>query len=330
MGFSLYPVYPIHVTEKLQQWRSKARSQFPEAAADLGPQGRDTFPIGGAAPQGAASPTFSELLNFDPECNALPPTSTFDSLGPENTESFNSAEQSLNLVNGWTFDSLHTHQIAASCALNGCQPLQCNSQIYGREGPCLSVAALPEIEECGKAPRLSGSAGAPLPLDTTSARPSPRLSPLSKIQLAENQSQEPAIKRARRGNSNSSSSEDESQSRIRSKQAHSVVERRYRNNLNGKILQLHRTLIAAEGAAKYNGIQTELVSVSENRSRVRKSDILTDAMNYVHQTEVEMRHMADEIENLNARVRSLEKLVNCEDCALLKQMVQMQLQQPSG
>jgi len=49
-------------------------------------------------------------------------------------------------------------------------------------------------------------------------------------------------------------------------------------------------------------------------------------MNYVNQTEVEMRHMENEIQRLGERVRVLEKLVRCEDCSLLKQMVNMQVQ----
>lgn len=65
----------------------------------------------------------------------------------------------------------------------------------------------------------------------------------------------------------------------------------------------------------------------EHRGKVRKSDVMTDAMNYVHQSEVEMRHMTDEITRLSERVMALEKLVKCEDCTLLKQMVRLQLQQ---
>jgi len=49
-------------------------------------------------------------------------------------------------------------------------------------------------------------------------------------------------------------------------------------------------------------------------------------MNYVNQTEVEMRHMENEIHRLGERVRVLEKLVRCEDCSLLKQMVGLQVQ----
>lgn len=116
----------------------------------------------------------------------------------------------------------------------------------------------------------------------------------------------------------------------RAKQAHSLVERKYRENLNAKIAQLHNTL-----QSSHYGPKTSMEDDSDNpssllaaipASKVRKSDVLTEAMNYVNQTEVEMRHMENEINRLSERVRVLEKLVRCEDCSLLKQMVNLQVQ----
>jgi len=49
-------------------------------------------------------------------------------------------------------------------------------------------------------------------------------------------------------------------------------------------------------------------------------------MDYVNQTEVEMRHMENEIHRLNERVRMLEKLVKYEECGLSKTMVDLQVQ----
>jgi len=57
---------------------------------------------------------------------------------------------------------------------------------------------------------------------------------------------------------------------------------------------------------------------------------MTDAMNYVHQSEVSMRHMSDEISRLTERVRTLEKLVRCEDCVLLKEVVRRSLEGKGG
>jgi hypothetical protein len=46
-----------------------------------------------------------------------------------------------------------------------------------------------------------------------------------------------------------------------------------------------------------------------------KGNIMLEAVAYVDETEVELRHMADEIELLTTRVRELEKIVKHEDCS---------------
>jgi len=114
----------------------------------------------------------------------------------------------------------------------------------------------------------------------------------------------------------------------RAKQAHSLVERKYRENLNAKIAQLHTTLQSSHYGPQLedDGDSDTPAQSAVPASKVRKSDVLTEAMNYVNQTEVEMRHMENEIQRLGERVRVLEKLVRCEDCSLLKQMVNMQVQ----
>ncbi len=56
-------------------------------------------------------------------------------------------------------------------------------------------------------------------------------------------------------------------------------------------------------------------------SKMCKSNIMLEAVAYVNQTEVELRHMADEIALLTARVSHFEQLVKCEDCVLMKQLV---------
>ncbi|ETI26293.1 hypothetical protein G647_03070 [Cladophialophora carrionii CBS 160.54] len=147
-------------------------------------------------------------------------------------------------------------------------------------------------------------------------------------------------KRGRKPLADDDDDEAQAQAQARAKQAHSIVERRYRDNLNGKIMQLHRTLssIAASGgnqnrtAGDYylDGDETATQKPQDQRTgagtRVRKSDVMTDAVNYVHQSEVQMRHMENEISRLTDRVRTLEKLVRCEDCVVLKEMVRRSLQ----
>lgn len=96
------------------------------------------------------------------------------------------------------------------------------------------------------------------------------------------------------------SSEDHATSRIQVKRAHSAVERRYRENLNSKIMDLHRTLLATEFGSWVSDVEdAKLLDLKkEEWSKIRKSDVLVNAMTYVHQSEIEMRHMSEEIRRL--------------------------------
>ena len=108
------------------------------------------------------------------------------------------------------------------------------------------------------------------------------------------------------------------------------MERRYRDNLNTKLEALHCALRATQFGTTAAGHDKAAVKdePSEAPAKFRKSDVLVDALNYVDQTELEMRHMANEIHSLRERVAALEKLVKCEDCSLLKQFMSMRLQRP--
>ena len=100
-----------------------------------------------------------------------------------------------------------------------------------------------------------------------------------------------------------SSDEDKTTSQMQAKKAHSAVERRYRENLNGKIMELHRTLLATEFSSCFShdeGVKL-LDRPNEDWSKIHKSDVLVNAMAYVHQSEIEMRHMSAEIRRLKGQ-----------------------------
>jgi hypothetical protein len=101
------------------------------------------------------------------------------------------------------------------------------------------------------------------------------------------------------------SSEDKATSQIQAKKAHSVVERRYRENLNSKIMDLHHTLLATEfGSWSSNVEDVKLLDFKmEEGGKIRKSDVLVNAMTYVHRSEIEMRHMSEEIRRLRGQSR---------------------------
>lgn len=205
------------------------------------------------------------------------------------------------------------------------QLAECSTQKCGPEAACLQFFNSPDIEECNNNLYLTGSENSNIDPNSLqrNARANSGSSDLPRKPKSEPEKKPPRSKRARKG-----SVSDDDSAQLRAKQAHSIVERRYRDNLNGKIMQLHRALVATGPPARHSGMPTQdfYVSGQEARAKVRKSDVMTDAMNYVHQSEVSLRHMSDEIGRLTDRVHTLEKLVKCEDCTLLKQMVRLQLQ----
>ncbi|KAJ6260008.1 hypothetical protein Dda_5653 [Drechslerella dactyloides] len=113
------------------------------------------------------------------------------------------------------------------------------------------------------------------------------------------------------------------------KAAHSTVEKRYRANLNTKITHLHEELVKASEddsvslASEMRGTKSK--SPSAGPPKTRKADVLTDALNFVNRTQKEKKMMKEEIDFLKMRIMTLEKLVKCEDCLLLKQMDQMRM-----
>ena len=101
--------------------------------------------------------------------------------------------------------------------------------------------------------------------------------------------------------------------------SHSVIERRYRENLNTKMTQLDQTLTAIHDRSRKANDLEMMPRHLETSGKTRKADVLDDAMRYVKQAELEGESKTKEIDFLRLRVEALEKLVHCGDCALLKQ-----------
>ena len=113
----------------------------------------------------------------------------------------------------------------------------------------------------------------------------------------------------------------EPEARPLAKSSHSIVERRYRESLNTKITQLDQTLSSIRRPSG----QTGGPKSDEHPYKTRKAEVLTEAMRYVLQAELESEARIKEIDFLRLRVAALEKLVNCGDCALLKQSSDQQI-----
>lgn len=164
----------------------------------------------------------------------------------------------------------------------------------------------PDITRRRREHCLAGSSKHPEVDEKQERKPSPRLQGRRKTSLS------------------TSSSDGEDPAEIQAKHNHSVIERRYRDNLNGKIVQLHHTLQAIEAGPRRVG---SFPPQSDPGRRTRKSDIMTGAIQYVHVSELERRHMTDEICHLQERIQSLEKLVKCDDCVLLKNFRDLNMRQ---
>ena len=100
----------------------------------------------------------------------------------------------------------------------------------------------------------------------------------------------------------------------RQRQAHSLVEKRYREQLNAKIQELHRTLQRAQfGNTSQPSLEQDDDPEADDDDRaslkVKKAAVLEEAMNYVHSTEMELRRKDEEIEKLKERVTLMENWI---------------------
>ncbi|KIX91926.1 uncharacterized protein Z520_12362 [Fonsecaea multimorphosa CBS 102226] len=164
-------------------------------------------------------------------------------------------------------------------------------------------------------------------LADTEVHSSKKSLPRSRTAARSSVSSQPKKGRPRKKRNQSNASSEDESAILKAKFAHSVIERRYRDNLNGKMMQLHRVLLATETSQTSSTSHFTTSSTGPTLSgRVRKSDIMSRAINYIHQSEVEMRHLDDEIKRLQDQVGLFQKLVNCDDLSLLKDMTRLGVQ----
>ena len=104
------------------------------------------------------------------------------------------------------------------------------------------------------------------------------------------------------------------------KGTHSVIERRYRENLNTRMAQLDQILTAIHDRSRTAGDLDIGPRHTELSGKTRKADVLNDAIRYVKQAEVDGATKIKEIDFLKQRIAALEKLVHCSDRALLQQL----------
>ena len=108
-------------------------------------------------------------------------------------------------------------------------------------------------------------------------------------------------RRACRGSRKSPSRED-TKTKERLNSAHASVERRYREGLKNKLQQLEEALTQVHSSTSSD--ETTLVPEQVNSiTGKKKVDVLSDAISYIYTSEVEMRHLSDEVVHLNNKVK---------------------------
>jgi Helix-loop-helix DNA-binding domain len=200
----------------------------------------------------------------------------------------------------------HSFSVPAGVQTSG-QTSQCTPQLCGPDAACLEFPKLLDLKDCTSEPGVAEKLSS-RPKFTHSSQPSPG-------SIAETIPSRPSTSQPSKQSRNSKQriqrgNLKDANVRLDSKKAHSLVERRYRENLNSNITQLHLTLMKTKrmGSNRPSDQHENSEEQQQGSPRMCKSDIMLEAVAYVHQTEVELRHMANEIELLTTRVRQLEKL----------------------
>jgi hypothetical protein len=117
------------------------------------------------------------------------------------------------------------------------------------------------------------------------------------------------------------------QSPCRSKTAHSIIERKYRENLNSKITQLQETLSVTDSFVQGDS-RLPNEAPAPNGAKPRKGDILTRTIDYIQHAEIDKRHMSEEIRLLRSQITAMKRPSGCNDCSLVHQLQALQLQVP--
>lgn len=300
---------------------------------------------------------YSDLINMDSNTVSPLEISSSSSVRTESIAGIDAPGQSpsFRAAQGSALPTLQEKMCPLiSGDIDTCEPSKC-----GPDAPCMNFTNLPPIEECASVPCMTPPDEIEDPSSTPpTTRSSTRLRrplvtkrSMTTMSSSSSEDKKPVMAPTRRPapvNRATTAPERPGLTKLdkkqRAKQAHSLVEKKYRENLNTKLSLLYTTLQNAQyGPRRYADADSDVDLDDEfdanpdglplpkkcNNSgpppKFRKSEVLDDAMAYVNQTEVEMRHMEHELLRMNERVKALEKLVKCEDCSLLKRMVHMQV-----
>ena len=100
---------------------------------------------------------------------------------------------------------------------------------------------------------------------------------------------------------------------------HHVIERRYRDNLNGQIEAL-RLVIVSHADAKAEDVEDGGFPKAPS-----KAEVIASATDYIKDLEKTVERLQAQERALKEQVTGLEKLVRCEDCSVLQYLSSLQI-----
>jgi hypothetical protein len=112
------------------------------------------------------------------------------------------------------------------------------------------------------------------------------------------------------------------------KTSHSLVERKYRENLNSKFDTLRQSLPSMQRFS--HGYEGSDMIDPEASIKPRKADILTNATEYVQQLKERNNNLNSELAFQREKILAMEGMTHCENCYLRSDFQVMQLEHTNG
>lgn len=117
------------------------------------------------------------------------------------------------------------------------------------------------------------------------------------------------------------------QGRRGSKTAHSIVERKYRENIKSKITQLQQSLLVTDYFSQ-EGSQLSDEALALSVAKPRKGDVLESTIGYIQHAEIDKKHMSEEIKLLRSQIAAMRRLTRCGDWPVTTPLRALRLQVP--
>jgi len=177
-----------------------------------------------------------------------------------------------------------------------------------------------EIEECVAVPCLA-------PITALSASTSKRKSESVSSKTSSLRNSPPPNAKVKKQSRDIEGSLHGTQGTRGSKTAHSIIERKYRENLNAKITQLRQTLSVTGHLSQEDSRHSD-EGPALNMAKSSKGDVLASTIDYIQHAEIDKRHMSEEIKFLRSQLAATKRRNKCEDCSVLTRFRALQFQVP--